>query len=213
MTTTQTEFTSASGIAYEDAQDLVETIVSIKKVKYKYPGVDQDDLAQDIRIMCWDALENKYDPSKVGKSVFHFVARVVDNGLYNKFRGVYLDNNPPCIRCSDYDKATKTCMIDEVGCDRIVSYRDRMKRKRAIAAPLSYNAQLDSDGENDFTHHASLSVGSLTGVSDLSDSFREALDEMLVPYYDRMISGEGEVPVHYRRLIQRQIKAVREEQE
>jgi len=160
--TRRTDPVSASGITYDNAQDLVETIVSMKKGKYNFPGVDPEDLAQDIRVMCWEALEQKFDPDRVNKSVFHFVARVVDNGLYNKFRGVYLDNNPPCLRCDDYVKATKECRIDEVGCDRIVSYRERMARKRAIAAPLSYNAQLDSDEGNDFTHHDSLSVGSTT---------------------------------------------------
>lgn len=210
--TRRTDPVSASGITYDNAQDLVETIVSMKKGKYNFPGVDPEDLAQDIRVMCWEALEQKFDPDRVNKSVFHFVARVVDNGLYNKFRGVYLDNNPPCLRCDDYVKATKECRIDEVGCDRIVSYRERMARKRAIAAPLSYNAQLDSDEGNDFTHHDSLSVGSTTGVCDLDDTLRNSLDAMLIPYYDQMINGRGdEVPPHYRRMVQRQVKIIMEE--
>lgn len=205
---------AASGIPYESAIDLVETIVSMKKDKYNFPGVDREDLAQDIRLMCWEALEKKFDPDKLGKSVFHFVARVVDNGLYNKFRGVYLDNNPPCLRCPEYIKETKSCAIDEVGCDRIVSYRDRMQRKRAIASPLSYNAHLDADAESDFTHHASLSVPSTTGICDLDDTLRTELDEALVPYYEQMVRGEGEqVPVHYRRLVQRQVKLILGEQD
>lgn len=205
---------TASGLTYDNAQDLVETIVSMKKTKYNYPGVDPEDLAQDIRLMCWEALEQKFDSAKLGKSVFHFVARVVDNGLYNKFRGVYLDNNPPCLRCPEYIKETKSCAIDEIGCDRIVSYRDRMARKRAIASPLSYNAHLDTEGDQDFTHHASMSVGSLTGVCDLDDTLRSELDDVLVPYYEQMLRGEGEmVPVHYRRMIQRQVKLILEEQE
>ena len=205
---------TASGISYDNAQDLVETIVSMKKTKYNYPGVDPEDLAQDIRLMCWEALEQKFDKAKLGKSVFHFVARVVDNGLYNKFRGIYLDNNPPCLRCPEYIKETKSCAIEEIGCDRIVSYRDRMARKRAIASPLSYNAHLDSEGDQDFTHHASMSVGSLTGVCDLDDTLRSELDDVLVPYYEQMVNGESDlVPVHYRRMVQRQVKTILKEQE
>lgn len=200
---------STSGILYEDAEDMVETIVSMKKSKYNFPGVDPEDLAQDIRLMCWEALEKKFDDSKVGKSVFHFVARVVDNGLYNKFRGVYLDNNPPCLRCEHYQKATKTCAIDEIGCDRIVNYRKRMAQKRAIAAPLSYNAHLDNEEGSDFSAHESLSVESTTGVCDLDDSFRSSLDEELVPYYDLMVKGDMEsVPVKMRRAVQRQVRAI-----
>lgn len=206
--------TAVSGIPYESAQDLVETIVSMKKAKYNFPGVDPEDLAQDIRVMCWEALEHKFEPSKVGKSVFHFIARVVDNGLYNKFRGVYLDNNPPCLRCPEYIKETKGCRIEEIGCDRIVSYRDRMARKRAIASPLSYNAHLDSDAETDFTYHESMSVGSLTGVCDLDDSLRNALDEVLVPFYDKMVKGDADtVPMHYRRMVQRQVRLILKERE
>lgn len=206
--------TAVSGIPYESAQDLVETIVSMKKAKYNFPGVDPEDLAQDIRVMCWEALEHKFEPSKVGKSVFHFIARVVDNGLYNKFRGVYLDNNPPCLRCPEYIKETKGCRIEEIGCDRIVSYRDRMARKRAIASPLSYNAHLDSDAETDFTYHESMSVGSLTGVCDLDDSLRNALDEVLVPFYDKMVKGDADtVPMHYRRMVQKQVRLILKERE
>lgn len=213
MTKTRNEVT-ASGISYDDAQDLVETIVSMKKTKYNYPGVDPEDLAQDIRLMCWEALEQKFDHTKVGKSVFHFVARVVDNGLYNKFRGIYLDNNPPCLRCPEYIKETKSCAIEEIGCNRIVSYRDRMARKRAIASPLSYNAHLDAEGGQDFTHHASMSVGSQTGVCDLDDTLKTELDDVLVPYYELMVRGDVSlVPVHFRRLVQRQVKLILEEQE
>lgn len=215
MTATPNEFphVGVSGIAYTDAEDLVETIVSMKKHKFNFPGTDPDDLAQDIRLICWESL-GKVDPDKLGKSVFHFVARCVDNALYNKFRGVYLDNNPPCLRCPEYIKETKTCRIDEIGCDRIVAYRDRMARKRAIAAPLSYNAHLDADDEQDFSYHESLSVGSTTGVCDLDDTLRSELDENLIPYYEQMLEGRADdVPVHFRRLIQRQVRLILEDED
>lgn len=199
---------SVSGISYNSQHDLVETIVSMKKCKYKFPGHDPEDLAQDIRVVCWESL-NKFQPGKLGKSIFHYVARCVDNALYNKFRGVYLDNNPPCLRCEHYIKETKSCAIEEEGCTRIVQYRDRMSRKRAIAAPLSYNAQPDGDNDADYSYHDSLSVGSTTGTCDLDDALRATLDPALVPYYDRMINGQTEdVPAHFRRLVQQQVKII-----
>jgi len=203
-----------SGIAYDSVQDLVETIVSMKKTKYShFPGTDVEDLGQDIRLECWRVLR-LHDPEKEGKSLFHYVARCVDNFLYNKFRGIFLDNNPPCLRCPEYIRETKTCKIDEVGCDRIVSYRERMARKRAIASPLSYNAYLDADAGSDFTHHSALSVPSTTGMCDLDDTIRSSLDDLLVIYYDKMSRGEvDQVPAHYRRLIQRQVRLILEEEE
>jgi hypothetical protein len=186
---------SISGIPYSDAANLVETIVSIKKKKYQFPGVDPEDTAQDIRIICWEAL-SKFDPSKMGKSVFHFVARCVDNRLYNQFRGVYLDNNPPCLRCAEYDKTTKSCKIQEIGCDRIVQYRERMARRRAIAAPSSYSSmENNSESGCEVQLPASLVTGSLTGVSDLSDEFRALIKDDLRVYYDKIVDGRSdEVP-------------------
>lgn len=201
-----------SGISYYDAEDLIERIVSMKKGKYHYPGHDPEDLAQDIRLECWRVL-SKFDENKLGKSVFHFLARCVDNALFNKFRGVYLDNNPPCLRCPEYIKETKSCAIDEVGCDRIVAYRDRMSRKRAIAAPLSYDNQaIEDDDSQDFTHQEGLAVGSLTGVCDLDDSLRSHLDPNLIQYYDMMVEGNGEeVPDHFRRMVQQQVRVILDE--
>ena len=200
--------TASSGLSYSENHDLVETIVNMKKTKYNYPGIDPDDTAQDIRVMCWEALQ-KFDQAKLGKSLFHFVARCVDNALYNKYRGVYLENNPPCLRCPYYIKDTKGCEIDEVGCDRIVSYRQRMAAKRAIAAPLSYHTNVESGSDMDFTRHAALSVGSTTGVCDLDDTLRNELDTNLVKFYDQIIAGSGDVvPAHYKRLVQRQVRLI-----
>ena len=184
---------SVSGIAYEDATSLVETIVSLKKKKYQFPGVDAEDMAQDIRVICWEAL-SRFDQEKLGKSVFHYVARCVDNRLYNQFRGVFLDNNPPCLRCEDYIKETKECRIDEVGCDRIIQYRDRMSRRRAIAAPTSYSV-MDQDSESvaeDMVVPKALTIGSATGVSDLSDQLRAALPEHLKSFYDLVVAGHSD---------------------
>lgn len=197
---------NASGLTYENQVGLVETIVSLKKQKYKFPGVDPEDTAQEIRIICWEAI-SRFQPAKMGKSVFHFIARCVDNRLYNKYRGVYLDNNPPCIRCPEWDKVHKECMIDEIGCDRIVAYRDRMSRRRAIAAPASYSSLDDSEGSEEHKLPKAMTIGSLTGVTDMNDQFRLAVREDLRSFYDMMVDGRSsEVPPHIVKLIQSQIR-------
>lgn len=208
-----TPIQTSGSISYSEAEDVIEKIVSIKKNKFNFPGTDTEDLAQEIRLICLEALSN-FDPSKLGKSVFHFVARCVDNRLYNKFRGVYLDNNPPCLRCEHYHRQTKTCKIDEVGCTRIVQYRDRMAKRRAIDAPLSYNSFLDAEETADYSQHDSLSQPSNTGICDLDEDLKSQLDEYLLPYYDQMVNGElDEVPDTYVRIIQTQVRAIIKERE
>lgn len=198
--------TSISGIPYEDASALVERIVLLKKNKYRFPGVDPEDTAQDIRMICWEAL-SKFNPSKMGKSLFHFIARCVDNRLYNQHRGIYLDNNPPCLRCPEWNKAQKICEIDEIGCDRIVQYRNRMSQRRAIAAPTSYSALDDAESVSESKIPASMTTASTTGVTDLVDQFRLAVRDDLRSYYDLMIDGRmAEVPAHIVKQIQAQIR-------
>ena len=201
--------TSASGLiqpTYDELEDIIEAVVLLKKNKYQFPGVDSEDLSQDIRLMCWDCL-SRYDINKVGRSIFNYLARHVDNRLYNQFRGVYLHNNPPCLRCPEYIKETKSCRINEVGCDRIKQYRAKMARKRNIAQPFSYHQPLDEDNGVDFTSHCTMSVESSTGVCDLDDSFRSVLEPELIPYYENLVSGRP-IPDKFRLQIQRRIKVV-----
>ena len=71
---------------------------------------------------------------------------------------------------------------------------------------------VDDDDNSDFTSHKSLSIGSTTGLSDLDDTLRSSLDGALVPYYDLMVSGDMEkVPMHYRKLVQKQVRIIIEE--
>lgn len=124
---------------YEQHLGIIERVVLSKRNQYKFPGTSSEDLSQDIRIICFDAI-NRFDIKRVKndsveKPLFSFLARCVDNALYNKFRGIFLNNNPPCIRCEHYIKKTKECAINEEGCDRIIKYRNNMARKRNIFAP------------------------------------------------------------------------------
>ena len=191
-----------SGISYIDATDTIEKIVSIKARKYTKPGSSKDDVAQEIRLICFQALE-KYDPARVGRSIFHFLARCVDNGLYNQQRGIYFDNNPPCLRCEHYIKETKTCAIQESGCDRIIQYRDKMARRRAVQAPISYNVDEDDEPIN---------IGyipSPTGYLNLDEHIRSTIPVDLLASYEKMINeGHSSVPAKMRKRIQAFVKDV-----
>lgn len=90
-----------------------------------------------------------------------------------------------------------------------------MSRKRAIAAPLSFNhntSNAENDEDQDYSHHEGLAVGSTTGVCDLNDSLRSSLDPQLIEYYDMMVAGNADaVPAHFKRLVQRQVRLILDE--
>jgi hypothetical protein len=179
-------------MAFNEMKPMVETLVSVKARKFTVPDQSVSDTAQEIRLLCFEALK-KLDPSRVGRSAFHFIARCVDNGMYNKQRGIYLDNNPPCLRCEYWDKENKICVIAESGCTRIINYRHRMERKRAISAPTFFGS-LPTNSSEDEDAPVTLIAGSTpssTGVIDLEEEIYHRLAPHLIPYYEAMRDGEG----------------------
>jgi hypothetical protein len=192
--------------SYSDVEDTIEKIVVIKCARWKFPGHDSDDIAQEIRMICFKALQ-KYDPSKENKGIFYFLAKSVDNGLYNMGRGIYFDNNPPCTRCPDFNKETKECC----GSQRYVDYKKRMERRRAIDNPLIFSSVVDN-GDND-TGRESAGLekmeSSLTGLVNLTDHIEAHLEEDLVPHFHEMVSGQiSLVPPRIRRKIRERVKDI-----
>lgn len=190
--------------SYDDVQDIIEKIVAIKCARWSFPGCDSDDIAQEVRILCFKALQ-KYDPAKENKGIFYFLAKSVDNGLYNKGRGVYFDNNPPCTRCPEYNKETKECC----GSERYLKYRKNMERRRAIDNPIIFSSVVDKgDGEEGVESLEQCEVSS-TGFIDLDEHIRTNLDPDLIGYYDDMVSGQVSlVPSRIKRKIRNQIREI-----
>lgn len=202
--------TVSSGLlpSYEELQPTIEKLVAMKMARWKFPGMEPDDIAQEVRILCFLALQ-KYDPLKEGKGVFYFLAKCVDNGLYNKGRGIYFDNNPPCVRCPDYNRETKECC----GSQRKKDYDMRMARRRAIDNPVSLNGS-DGSKENEDTSSSfefTTAVGSATGLVDLDAHIRDHLEPQLVPHYEALASGDAStVPMSARRQVREAIKEMME---
>jgi len=76
-----------SGVAptYESLHNDIERIVSMKASKYKIPSFEREDIAQEIRMVAFKALQ-KWDFEKNHSTPFHYIARCVDNYLINKRR-------------------------------------------------------------------------------------------------------------------------------
>lgn len=112
----------ASGIyTYESLHDDIERIVSMKCGLYTIPGFDREDIAQEIRVFCINALA-KYDAAKNHSTPFNYLARCVDNRLRNLLRdnGATLpkskkDDPRAILRNESKLKLQNACHIDGEG--------------------------------------------------------------------------------------------------
>lgn len=183
--------TAVSGIPlYEDYADVVERLIRTEGRSFLFPGLDQDDIAQEIRVECVRVM-NKFDASRIGPSPYQYLKQCVKNFLFNMRRGIYVPNNPPCIRCPYWSKYNKICLIDEVGCQKIVDYRRNMSRRAAIHNPGTLDAEV-------LDHSVDASLGAIV----LDESIRDVLPNCLVSDYIKMSDGfSSEVSAKNKRAI------------
>lgn len=165
-------------LTYDDVTNIIEAIVNTEGRKYPIPGLDHEDIAQEIRVECIRVLRF-YDPSRIGPSPYKFLQTCIKNFLYNQRRGIWVPNNPPCVRCPLWDKKNKTCMINEIGCEKIVQYRENM----ALKADLRMPSYIENDISNN-THEQEMDA------ILLDHSIRATLPEYLITYYDQMLNGQ-----------------------
>lgn len=183
-------FIVASGIppVYSDISDIVEALVHTEGKRYPIPGYDHDDIAQEIRMECLRVLPY-FDAGRIGPSPYKYLQTCVRNFLYNMRRGIWVPNNPPCVRCPLWDRVRRTCTIDEIGCEKIVQYRESMAAKADLRKPSSLEDDV-LDNYQDEQADAML----------LDQSIRGALSPRLIPFYDKMLVGE-KIPARTKREI------------
>ena len=163
---------------YGDISDIVEALVNTEGRRYPIPGYDHDDIAQEIRVECLRVLPY-FDASRIGPSPYKYLQTCVRNFLYNMRRGIWVPNNPPCVRCPLWDRVRRTCTIEEIGCDKIVQYRENMAAKADLRKPSSLEDDV-SDNYHDEQAEAML----------LDQSIRGVLSQRLIPFYEKMLIGE-----------------------
>lgn len=174
--------------SYADVSDVIEALVHKEGRRYPIPGMDFEDIAQEIRLECIRVLQF-YDASRIGPSPYKYLQTCVRNFLYNQRRGIWVPNNPPCVRCPLWDRLNKTCTVDEVGCEKIVQYRQNMATKAALKQPNSLEFDLMDD---QYEQEVDAMV--------LDQSIRNALPDTLIGYYEKMLVGE-KIPPRAKRQI------------
>lgn len=170
--------TTSGVLSYVDVSDIVEALVYKEGRQHPIPGMDFEDTAQEIRMECVRVLQF-YDSTRIGPHPYKYLQTCVRNFLYNQRRGIWVPNNPPCVRCPLWDKMTKTCTIDEVDCDKIVRYRQNMKVKSDIKNPGSLEFDV-MDNQHEQEKDALI----------LDQSIRAALPDDLLSDYERLVRGE-----------------------
>lgn len=180
---------AASGMpSYANISDIVEALVNTEGRRYPIPGYDHEDIAQEIRTECLRVLPY-FDATRIGPSPYKYLQTCVRNFLYNMRRGIWVPNNPPCVRCPLWDRLRRTCTIDEIGCEKIVQYRDNMAAKADLRKPLSLEDDVLDHGQDEQIE-----------AMLLDQSIRNVLAPRLIPFYDKMLLGD-KIPARIKREI------------
>lgn len=179
----------ASGTpSYSDISDIVEALVNTEGRRYPIPGYDHEDIAQEIRVECLRVLPF-FDAGRIGPSPYKYLQTCVRNFLYNMRRGIWVPNNPPCVRCPLWDRVRRTCTIEEIGCEKIVQYRENMAAKADLRRPHSLEDDVLDNYQDEHTD-----------AMLLDQSIRGALPARLLPFYDKMLVG-AKIPARTKREI------------
>lgn len=156
--------------------DVIEAIISTEGRKSIIPGMSFEDIAQEIRLECLRVLD-AYNPKRIGPSPYKYLITCIKNFLYNIKRGIYVPNNPPCTRCPLWDKKKRSCLIDEIGCERITKYKNGMSKKAAIKMPNLLETEI-------------VDVSQDVSAFMLDESIKSLLTPRLLKAYEKLKSGK-----------------------
>ncbi len=148
MTTTLIDQPTSSGFSYSDHEEIIEQIAKAKAYQYGPIGFfGIDDIKQEVRLKCWEALLNKYRPER-GTNVYAFLSVCADYRIKDIKRSVMYKHNKPCIKCPFWDALAAAsglhdCKVywDKIDCERY------SKHERYVQAKLSSSHPIDIDGE------------------------------------------------------------------
>lgn len=131
-------------LSYDDITDIVEYLVRTKSTSYAFDCYTSEDIAQEIRIICYRSLDKlDLDRVKDGK-LQNFFGRCVDNGLKNLKRDNYVRVSSPYKKkfekLEDDDDSPEAKVIRE----KWQHHQNNIKKRLAIkhAVPIDGLAEL-----------------------------------------------------------------------
>lgn len=164
------------GISYDEIEKVVEQLVRVKSHQSVFDCWEIDDIAQEIRIICLNALKH-YDGARVidGKLINYF-GRCVDYRLQNLKRDKY-------IRFTSYFTKDQIAFAEsnpesDLG-QKYAKFKESINRRKKVKHPVP----IDSVGENHFkfTCVEDVEVNDLRNylVNNIPERLRGALISMM----------------------------------
>lgn len=130
------------GITEEEALEAIENAARVLKKRFKLPGWDQDDVAQFVRLTCWEMLQQgKFDPAR--GTLYALVFTHGRNRLSNAVRDQVKRYDSPCQRCLHGDY----CQEDGP-CKRHARWAKAQSEKAKAAQPSPLDRISDEDAED-----------------------------------------------------------------
>jgi hypothetical protein len=171
-------------VKYDDISEIVEYLVRTKRHNYTFDCWSEDDIAQEIRIICFKALDH-FDVSRVKPDKWkNFFGRCVDNGLKNLKRDNYIRYSPPCKGdCGLIHADERTQANIGIVCKRWMKFKDNLKRKIRVLHPIHIDIVGDSVKD--------VNTNNEVDTRDLQDYLISKMPEELKVPLMKMVDGRS----------------------
>lgn len=186
-------------LSYKDIEEIVEYLVRVKSRDNTFDCFEHNDIGQEIRIICFKAL-NHFDFNKVNQKLVNFFGKCVDNRLHNLKRDRYIRFSSPCN--SDCDMLHGNAENTELSkvCKKWLKHQASIEKKKLIKNPVSIEL-VGELRDNKFEK--------LIEAEDIKRFLIDNIEEHLRPGLLKVLTGNGKkVPIKYRREIQASVKLI-----
>lgn len=177
------DWSNVGELTYTDIEPIVEYLVRVKATENTFDCYDIDDIAQEIRIICWTALETfSADRAKSYKQVVNYFGRCVDTRLQNVKRDNYIRFSPP------FSKAELREISDNPDehpekLEKLTKFKDGIREQQKIKNPTN----IENIGHNEAVD---VVVGGSLEAEEMRNQLVEGIDDDLREPLINMMNGD-----------------------
>jgi len=199
-TNSQTKQKSKKNLTYKDIESIVEYLVKVKSRDNTFDCFEPADIGQEIRIICFKALDHfNFEKVKENKLV-NFFGRCVDNRLHNLRRDRYIRFSSPCNSDCDMLHGGEADVDLSKMCKRWLKHQERIEQQKIIKNPVSIEVVGDLK-DNKFEKRIE--------AEDIKRFLIDNIEDNLRPGLIKILTGNSKkVPVRYRREIQASVRLI-----